>query len=191
MCSEKCGVRIPVAPLCGCENPFQGGAILIDWSKENLENAIASSHNYMECLRKLCPSKTNWSSGHIDQLKNKINKYQIEWPHYNPKIAIGHGKTGGRNKLDRDNIFSSTRQTSKQIVKREFMKIVENKCSICSIGPEWNGKKLCLQVDHIDGNNTNNKLENLRILCPNCHSQTETFSNRKRGNLKTSCADVV
>jgi 5-methylcytosine-specific restriction endonuclease McrA len=53
-------------------------------------------------------------------------------------------------------------------------KIVENKCSICDI-EEWNDKKINMELDHIDGNRTNHKLENLRMLCPNCHSQTDTY----------------
>lgn len=54
----------------------------------------------------------------------------------------------------------------------------EHKCLECGIS-EWNDKPIILELDHIDGNNTNNKRENLRCLCPNCHSQTETW---KRGN---------
>lgn len=50
----------------------------------------------------------------------------------------------------------------------------ENKCEICFIS-NWNGKPIQCELDHIDGNRTNHKLENLRILCPNCHSQTDTF----------------
>ena len=53
-----------------------------------------------------------------------------------------------------------------------------NECEICSIS-EWNGKRIECQLDHIDGNRTNHRLENLRILCPNCHSQTETFTSKK------------
>ena len=53
-------------------------------------------------------------------------------------------------------------------------KILENKCSICYI-IEQQGKEINCELDHIDGDRTNHRLKNLRILCPNCHSQTETF----------------
>jgi len=49
------------------------------------------------------------------------------------------------------------------------------KCGECGIGEEWRGKKLSLELDHIDGDKHNNKKDNLRYLCPNCHSQTHTF----------------
>jgi hypothetical protein len=52
--------------------------------------------------------------------------------------------------------------------------LFENKCLICGI-TDWNGKKLNMELDHIDGNKYNHSLLNLRLLCPNCHSQTETF----------------
>jgi hypothetical protein len=54
-------------------------------------------------------------------------------------------------------------------------------CSECGQLPEWNGKPLVLQVDHINGDPTDNRPENLRFLCPNCHTQTDTFAGRKCG----------
>jgi len=58
--------------------------------------------------------------------------------------------------------------------------LLKNECSICGIS-EWNGKLLNCELDHIDGNRTNHRIENLRILCPNCHSQTDTYRSKNRG----------
>lgn len=55
-------------------------------------------------------------------------------------------------------------------------------CEECGIGPSYNGKVLVLQVDHINGDSDNNLPENIRLLCPNCHSQTETFGNAGLGS---------
>lgn len=53
-------------------------------------------------------------------------------------------------------------------------------CSSCNIQPEWNGKELLLELDHMNGVHNDNRVENLRWLCPNCHSQTHTFKGKKR-----------
>ena len=55
------------------------------------------------------------------------------------------------------------------------------KCAICNI-TEHNGNVLVLECDHIDGNHKNNKPTNLRLICPNCHSQTSTYKNKNKGN---------
>lgn len=72
-------------------------------------------------------------------------------------------------------------QTNK--LKRRLLKekVLENRCWECGIF-EWNGTILILELDHIDGNSRNHRIENLRLLCPNCHSQTNTFraKNRRR-----------
>jgi HNH endonuclease len=61
-------------------------------------------------------------------------------------------------------------------------------CLRCGIGPSWNGDDLRLQLDHIDGDPRNNTIANLRLLCPNCHSQTATFGRKKRSpSLARKC----
>jgi 5-methylcytosine-specific restriction endonuclease McrA len=56
---------------------------------------------------------------------------------------------------------------------------LEYKCKICNIN-NWLGNPITLQLDHINGKNNDNRVENIRLLCPNCHSQTDTYSNKKR-----------
>lgn len=59
-------------------------------------------------------------------------------------------------------------------------------CEDCGQLPVWNGKELVLQIDHIDGDSANNKFENIKVCCPNCHSQTETWSGKNIGRIAAS-----
>lgn len=65
--------------------------------------------------------------------------------------------------------------------------LLEEKCYSCKIGPFWNGQTLTLQLDHINGDNNDNRLSNLRVLCPNCHTQTSTYGG-KNNKVKRNCA---
>lgn len=66
-------------------------------------------------------------------------------------------------------------------LKRYLKETFGEKCSVCSIS-EWNGKPIVLELEHKDGNYTNNKLDNVCLLCPNCHSQTDTYKSKNKGN---------
>jgi hypothetical protein len=55
------------------------------------------------------------------------------------------------------------------------------RCAICAMTAEWNGEQLQFVLDHIDGDATNNRRENLRLICPNCDSQLPTYKSRNRG----------
>ena len=75
--------------------------------------------------------------------------------------------------------------------KNQIINLKGYKCELCNIY-EWKNNPICLELDHIDGNNKNNNLENLRILCPNCHSQTETFRGRNiNAGKKVSDDDLL
>ncbi len=61
--------------------------------------------------------------------------------------------------------------------------VIQNRCESCGIS-EWLGRPLAIQIDHINGNRLDHRLDNLRMLCPNCHSQTETFGARNKRRLR-------
>jgi hypothetical protein len=73
----------------------------------------------------------------------------------------------------------------KNRIKRYLEETVGNKCSECGI-EEWNGKEIVFELEHKDGNSENNVLENLCLICPNCHSQTGTYKNKNIGNGRHS-----
>ncbi|MEU1743324.1 HNH endonuclease signature motif containing protein [Streptomyces pristinaespiralis] len=74
-----------------------------------------------------------------------------------------------------------TKRTSNQLLKRALAESgVARSCALCGLDGAWQGCPLPLEVDHIDGDWRNNRLDNLRLLCPNCHSSTDTYRGRKR-----------
>ncbi len=77
--------------------------------------------------------------------------------------------------------------------RRRVLAEQNDNCLICGIG-EWNNQPLTIELDHINGNNQDNTRENLRFICPNCHSQTTTFRNINRnysGNIKVSDENLI
>lgn len=71
---------------------------------------------------------------------------------------------------------------SGSVLKKYLIEKHGKKCSECGQDGLWNNKVLVLQLDHIDGNSDNNQLSNLRLLCPNCHTQTDNFGSKGKGN---------
>ena len=100
---------------------------------------------------------------------------------YNKRRSV-HCSRSCSNKARSGIRYDGTRskcRVSKRAKQREFISNRDgNLCSLCGTGVVWNNVPLTLQVDHIDGNNKNDDWDNLRLLCPNCHSQTETFGGR-------------
>ena len=74
--------------------------------------------------------------------------------------------------------ISGENPKASETARKQLLRI-DYRCVFCGLGSEWNGKPIVLHMDHVDGNRKNNKKENLRWLCPNCHSQTETYGKSK------------
>ena len=120
------------------------------------------------------------------ELNCKIDTLRSRWrkwiPYYNPDNTKHLGSFGGQNKwTSLLEYCNSAKETCKRdVLYRLLVEERGNTCSECGILSTWNGKPLRLQVDHINGERYHNWPENLRLLCPNCHTQTSTFSNKKR-----------
>lgn len=155
----------------------------IKYTKEILEKAISESRSFMETLRKL--GLNDRSGSNFYQIKLKIKAYQINTSHftgqgwctgeYHKKLVKSFVEIPLNEILIKNSVYLSTSGLKKRLLKENLLK---NECYNCKLKPFWNNETLTLQLDHIDGDRTNNTLENLRILCPNCHSQTKTFAGR-------------
>jgi 5-methylcytosine-specific restriction endonuclease McrA len=88
--------------------------------------------------------------------------------------AIANSIMTRSRKIEERYIRLPTEQLSRKLRRK---KVIEEQGLICGQGEKWQGRNLALQLDHIDGNSRNNQRENLRALCPNCHSQTITWGN--------------
>lgn len=140
-----------------------------DWSKSRVEEAVRKSISYVEALNRL---NVNTRGNNSKTLKRKVLEYNIDTSHFTGRARVY--RNGKERPQEEYFVKGSTIQSSK--VKTRLLKdnLVEYKCSICGIS-EWLGKPLVLQLHHIDDDNSNNTLENLQLLCPNCHSQTDTY----------------
>jgi Zn finger protein HypA/HybF involved in hydrogenase expression len=96
----------------------------------------------------------------------------------------------GKTITHNDDIFIENSKYSNELVKHRIVKdnLFEYCCTKCGID-SWQGETIVLDLDHINGNNKDNRLENLRYLCPNCHSQTDTFKGRNKNNGKQKISD--
>lgn len=158
-----------------------------NWKELNISTAVANSKSYSETLRYL---DIRVNSGNIQHLKCWIVKLNIDTSHFNP---FGFGNGGNvSNKFELSEILINGSNYIPSRLKRRLVSagILEYKCSECGMH-EWRGKPISLQLDHINGNRQDNRIENIRILCPNCHSQTDTFCiKNKKGKAKEWKCDL-
>jgi len=114
---------------------------------------------------------------HFNTLKTRAVKLGVYKPNQSGK---GINKKHNGNKIPLEEIVKGKHpyyQTNKLRKRLVSEGIKTSKCDVCGI-EEWLGKSLSFELDHIDGNRSNHNLLNLRIICPNCHSQTHTYRGR-------------
>lgn len=138
---------------------------------------VATADSYSDILRKLNLTTRGGSSLAI--LKRRITELNCSTKHFGQKAAINapNIKYALDDILVENSTYMNIARLKIRLVKE---KRLEYKCALCGIS-EWQGHPLSLQLDHINGKHNDHRIENLRFLCPNCHSQTETYAGKNKG----------
>ena len=148
-------------------------------TKEEYEKAVKESLSIAEVCRKL---NIKPIGGNYKTVSDAIKKYNIDITHFTGK-AWNQGKRYRMfNKVKPlseilcENSYYSTNSLKKRLLSEKYK---EYKCENPECGlSEWHGRPIPLELHHINGDTTDNRLENLQLLCPNCHSQTDNFRGR-------------
>ena len=153
-----------------------------EYQKEEIEQIVKLSTSYKDFARKIGYSHSP-SGDTIKTLQQKLKDYDTS--HFGVKVSTVRTK---------ENVFVENSTASQKILRDWYQKEnVEYKCAICGQEPLWQGKDLTLILDHINGINNDDRLENLRWVCPNCNQQLETTGsrnpNRKNFAKKFYCKD--
>ena len=149
----------------------------VSYTKELLEEKIKDCYSLCELCRRLGLKPVG---GNINSVKRKLDEFNVDYSHFtgmnwnvNPNNPVYRGKFLP-NLCEHSSLRSS--HVKEQLLR---MGLKENKCECCGL-TEWQGKPLVCELHHINGDSSDNRIENLIILCPNCHSQTENFRSRNR-----------
>lgn len=146
-------------------------------------------------LKSYCSLACRNSRNHTSETKSKISKSILSSDKFwqsveNNKKWIDYKALGKKLKeIADDKILEADYETlSFGRLKKRIVLEQSGKCNHCGID-KWNGKDITLELEHKDGNHSNNNRENLEAICPNCHSQTDTWRGKNKQNNKHKISD--
>jgi hypothetical protein len=158
------------------------------YTAEMLTPIVRESFSIAEVIRRLGLRETGGSHKNI---KQRILACGLDTSHFLGKRRNqGSTKKGGPAKKTPEELLVLGRAdqpyASRRRIRRALLESgVPHQCALCGQINEWNGKPLVLQIDHINGHGYDNRSENVRFLCPNCHSQTDTYGSKNKLALVT------
>ena len=149
--------------------------MLSKYTDKEIKFLLESSSSFWDFCKKL--GYTNKNGNTYSYIKRELKLRNIDTDNYR-RVQRNIGRT--KKKTDEE-IFSPNSSYDRKDLKKKLIKenLLEYKCSECSIN-SWMNKPLSLQLDHINGINNDNRLFNLRFLCPNCHTQTDTWGTKNK-----------
>jgi Zn finger protein HypA/HybF involved in hydrogenase expression len=147
--------------------------------QSELQEVVRESKSIAEICRRL---KYEHKGGMHRQVKKVLKERNINFSHISLGIGSNRGKSIERTLQPLSEILVRDKRADGRMLKKRLIKegLLENKCNKCLQGPIWNGLPLVLQLEHKNGDHDDNRIENLEILCPNCHTQTKTWGYKKR-----------
>jgi hypothetical protein len=148
------------------------GHALVDlYTKEELESMLKQSSCLNDLMHRIGYKCVNGNAGKI--VKKRLDLLGIDYSKF--KLV-----SQNREKRTFENSFCKNSTASQNYIKKRFRELYteEYKCAICGLPAEWEGKPLTLTLDHINGDHNDNRLENLRWVCPNCDRQLDTFAGK-------------